>query len=542
MSERISRHARRILVPAVALGLVACGSDTGMSQTSAALGGGNCYGGVGPNCNGAPKAACTLEDATNTYSCQISVGSEMHDTCCGQHHHGFNCGSPFTPFECVVPPGGTKPACCDEWNHAFNDTALGRQFSARFKGDDSSVPGPLANLTGGSVASPTRFAYLVRGGTRLWAEDATRGWCKFGWNTGGPGEAVCKEGPPLSFNPCQGAPSHAAFCGNDRRYGFAAHVPAGSTDPNTLYFCDVDRVDHTAACANGCTLGKGAANDSCAALPALHCPTNGLYCGSDGVGGDPKTLYRCTNGTAEAVQVCPNGCQTNPPGQDDACVSARCPSGDGLYCGTIAGQDPDSLYRCNAGAYSFVGVCANGCQVNPPGQNDACKSDSGSGTCPSGNGLYCGGNGVSGDANTLYQCTNGALSVAQACANGCRRMPPGTNDACEAAPAPGSCPSGNGLYCGAIAGQDPDSLYQCNAGVFSFVGVCGSGCQTMPPGTNDQCYAATCPSGNGLYCGGDSVSGDPKTLYRCTNGALSVVQVCANGCRVMPPGQNDQCG
>ena len=53
--------------------------------------------------------------------------------------------------------------------------------------------------------------------------------------------------------------------------------------------------------------------------------------------------------------------------------------------------------------------------------------------------------------------------------------------------------------------------------------------------------AATCPLGNGLYCGGNEIAGSANTLYRCQNGTITVAQVCAAGCLVNPPGQNDAC-
>lgn len=53
-------------------------------------------------------------------------------------------------------------------------------------------------------------------------------------------------------------------------------------------------------------------------------------------------------------------------------------------------------------------------------------------TCVYGNGLYCGGNGVDGDASTLYRCRDGALTLERACDDGCRRMPIGPNDQCNA--------------------------------------------------------------------------------------------------------------
>jgi hypothetical protein len=106
----------------------------------------------------------------------------------------------------------------------------------------------------------------------------------------------------------------------------------------------------------------------------------------------------------------------------------------------------------------------------------------GAATCPYGNGLYCGGNGVKGDSSTLYQCTNGSVTVVEAC---------------------------------------------------------GLGCQHEPQGQNDQC--APCPKGDGLYCGGDGVPGSASTLYACKGGAVSVSSVCSYGCQAEPSGQNDKC-
>jgi hypothetical protein len=46
----------------------------------------------------------------------------------------------------------------------------------------------------------------------------------------------------------------------------------------------------------------------------------------------------------------------------------------------------------------------------------------------------------------------------------------------------------------------------------------------------------------GLYCGGDKVSGSKSNLYRCVAGATSTqVEVCARGCEVRPPGEDDRC-
>ena len=51
---------------------------------------------------------------------------------------------------------------------------------------------------------------------------------------------------------------------------------------------------------------------------------------------------------------------------------------------------------------------------------------------------------------------------------------------------------------------------------------------------------STCFAG-GYYCGGDKISGDHSTLYRCTGtGAPALVRHCANGCSVNA-GRDDSC-
>lgn len=51
--------------------------------------------------------------------------------------------------------------------------------------------------------------------------------------------------------------------------------------------------------------------------------------------------------------------------------------------------------------------------------------------CPGGDGLYCGGNGVTGAANILYRCTDRKLTYVETCAKGCDRRPPGYPDRCK---------------------------------------------------------------------------------------------------------------
>jgi hypothetical protein len=50
--------------------------------------------------------------------------------------------------------------------------------------------------------------------------------------------------------------------------------------------------------------------------------------------------------------------------------------------------------------------------------------------CANGDGKYCGGNSLRGNGDTLYQCTGGAVTVAELCTGECVHMPNGQDDVC----------------------------------------------------------------------------------------------------------------
>ena len=110
---------------------------------------------------------------------------------------------------------------------------------------------------------------------------------------------------------------------------------------------------------------------------ANECPNDGRYCGGDAIAGDASTLYQCTGHRLSVIESCANGCQVNADGIDDACNAAPAPMwcpNDGLYCGGDAiGGDASTLYRCSAHQTSVEQACGNGCQVNPDGVDDACR-------------------------------------------------------------------------------------------------------------------------------------------------------------------------
>jgi len=101
------------------------------------------------------------------------------------------------------------------------------------------------------------------------------------------------------------------------------------------------------------------------------CVEGTLYCGGDLVAGSTDTLYACKAGAPVARGVCAGGCLTRP-GKGDLCAGTggSCVTG-GLYCGgDKLDGDPQSLYRCGSG---LVMACANGCVVGSAGHDDACR-------------------------------------------------------------------------------------------------------------------------------------------------------------------------
>jgi hypothetical protein len=108
----------------------------------------------------------------------------------------------------------------------------------------------------------------------------------------------------------------------------------------------------------------------------------------------------------------------------------------------------------------------------------------------------------------------------------------------------GECPRGAGLYC---AGHGVDgaqaTLYRCAPEGVSEEKTCAAACLYLIGGAVDKCDVDSpkCPLGNGLYCGGNHMSADPKTLYKCVGGTVMVEEPCAGRCVNEPDGKKDHC-
>lgn len=318
-------------------------------------------------------------------------------------------------------------------------------------------------------------------------------------------------------------------------------IAAGNS--KDLFVCATGQWTLAQGCTSGCNVSPAGTIDTCVqtvTAPPDAGPScasgNGLYCGQT-LGMSANTLYDCQNGVVTVRQQCTSGgqpsqCHVMPAGTADNC---GCPGANGLYCGSDGlGLNANNLYQCSNGSVTLVSSCSGGCQTNPAGQSDACKG----GCAGKVAGWYCGSDGLGLDPNTNYHC-NGAATPdqSQPCASGCQTNAAGTDDACKQAQCPGGA---NGLYCGNDGlGLNANTLYQCTGGQLTAVQTCSGGCATAPAGTNDHC--SNCPGGDGLYCGQDGLGLSSTNLYQCTAGTATLAQACGGTCTVNPAGVADAC-
>lgn len=264
-------------------------------------------------------------------------------------------------------------------------------------------------------------------------------------------------------------------CGDGPDTGFSAANPSS---PGSLSEASTAETQAGTSQPTGDTTGT---NPGCADLTL--CPGTTDTAGTT-TGPDPATSsppLTSTDPTLTSTTSTTTSADTG--GSDDPCDGA----GDGTYCGATLGgfADHNSLYQCVAGMTTSASPCPAGCENGAckPVQQDPCAS------AMSGNGAYCGGTLMGGDAAYLYNCQNGGTAGMQACKAGCKVNPPGIADACnpEGDPCQGAN-SGDGTYCGAsLPGGDANVLYTCKGKASAGTETCADGCMQNPPGVPDAC-------------------------------------------------------
>lgn len=387
----------------------------------------------------------------------------------------------------------------------------------------------------------------------------------------GRGQAGAGTGPACGDGVCDPLET-CASCGAD--CGPCAPCGDGDCVPGeTCASCPGD----CGACAAGCGDGVCGELESCGKCP-LDC---GACCG-DGL---------CVEGDGESCASCPADCLCKP---GELCAGAECclPTCEGVVCG--GDGCGGTCGSCSEGATCIGGACildgcAPACEVKVCG-GDGCGGTCGSceagdtcvdGACvptactPDCAGRECGADGCGGSCGACDgggACEDGLCGCVPQCAgkqcgaDGCGGVcgqcaapeSCGADGTCACVPPCGEAPAGptcdgtakTGAYCGGdkVSGGSPDTLYACSGpGPATVVQVCADGCVVAPPGTDDSCSAPgpTCSATakTGAYCAGDKVDyGVPDTLYKCNGpGPAIVVQVCANGCTIAPAGTDDFC-
>ena len=148
-----------------------------------------CFGASGKNCEGFPNGSCS-EQQDGQYLCDVTVGANMHDSCCSANPDGSNCGGNGSA-QCTPPAGSSYnapyPCCKAEWDHAVGDavsfrlhkylmdpvetgyrqTTLATTVVAN--GQVTARPIPASGYHPGGIRAPA--------GTKLWTPDAQQGWC-----------------------------------------------------------------------------------------------------------------------------------------------------------------------------------------------------------------------------------------------------------------------------------------------------------------------------------------------------------------------------
>ena len=206
----------------------------------------------------------------------------------------------------------------------------------------------------------------------------------------------------------------AAYCDGNQRRQCNDNGSASSPLQDCPFGCT------PSACLPECATDSGCRTDQYCNLGACVvdvCAQGTYFCD-----GAQRKLCNANGSGSSIVETCGYQCQGG------ACVPApACPSGNGRYCGGSVGRDSQILYSCASGSYTFYAYCGVSCAPQPPGLNDKCTT----GTCPGGNGRYC-GQSVSGlTAGTLYTCSNATYTVYAVCATGCVIAPAGMNDHCQ---------------------------------------------------------------------------------------------------------------
>ena len=134
-----------------------------------------CFGGVGPQCGGAPGAPNTWSASNNGYMMFVSVGSILHDNCCLRNPAGKWCGGTGVDGRNPAGEGNHNGTCVREWDKAWFNTLQARQWRVPVNpttvADLTPAAGRRSVLREGTVYAPEEVnasrQYAAPAGTSL---------------------------------------------------------------------------------------------------------------------------------------------------------------------------------------------------------------------------------------------------------------------------------------------------------------------------------------------------------------------------------------
>ena len=237
----------------------------------------------------------------------------------------------------------------------------------------------------------------------------------------------------------------------------------------------------------------------------------------DGLWCDGNKLILCKGGSKASEETCADGCESMPQGVADKCKTAAAAGlcankSDGKWC------DGGKLLTCKGGQVSSANTCEYGCQSNPAGQADACKTPPPTGACAQqADGKFC-------DGKELLTCKGGQVIASQGCEHGCGGgacLPP--PDSCAGQGDGAKCEGNTAIDC---LGGKTATKQECDAGC----GDTGAGPGCLQPPAQNFCTSV----GDGPWCSGN-------TLLSCAAGKIAKQEVCTWGCVGQADGANGSC-
>jgi murein DD-endopeptidase MepM/ murein hydrolase activator NlpD len=140
------------------------------------------------------------------------------------------------------------------------------------------------------------------------------------------------------------------------------------------------------------------------------------------------------------VTPCPAGCESDAckVPQADPCAYAM--SGNGDYCGgTLMGGDAGSLYNCQDGGTANKTRAPPAARSTRPASPMSATPRATPAKTPSRVTAPTAAAGLGGDPNVLYNCVGQSTGSSETCANGCMVNNPGVPDECLPPPNGGEC-------------------------------------------------------------------------------------------------------